>query len=86
MGIVFLKIDMGSPQNVSVGASGTVLGTLPAGYRPTTTHSSGWNTPATTKSSAVGQLTVDSSGTVTGYNFEGTSMYFAAAAIFPADN
>ena len=87
-GIVYLKIDIGSVQNISVGSSGTSFGTLPSGYRPSSSYSTGSVFGASSKGTgnAPAQLTVDSSGAVTGYVFGTTSVYFGAYAVFPADN
>ena len=86
-GIVYLKIDLGGPQNTSISSSGTVLGTLSAGYRPTSTHSTGMIFGASSKSATPAQLTVTSDGTVTGFIFgTNASIYFGATAVFPADN
>lgn len=83
-GVVYLDINLGAPQNISVGSSGTVLGTLPEGYRPSTSLSIGAATKGSSSTSA--QLSVSNAGVVTGYIFGATAIYYGAFVAFPADN
>lgn len=83
-GVVYLSIELGAPQNISVSSSGTVLGTLPEGYRPSTSLSVGAATKGASSTSA--QLSVSNAGVVTGYIFGATAIYYGAFVAFPADN
>ena len=64
----------------SVGTSGTTVGTLPTGARPSITV----NGAASTKSNAAnGQFSIDSSGVITVWNLSTSSPYWCFTAAFP---
>lgn len=64
----------------SVGTSGTTVGTLPTGARPSVTV----NGAASTKSNAAnGQFSIDSSGVITVWNLSTSSPYWCFTAAFP---
>lgn len=64
----------------SVGTSGTTVGTLPTGARPSVTVAGA----ASTKSNAAnGQFSIDSSGVITVWNLSTSSPYWCFTAAFP---
>lgn len=78
-GVVYIVADLGGDSNITVTDGGVSLGTLPNGYRPTSTIISA----CTGKSNNLGQFSVTSAGVVTAFLFGSNSAYFAASLTYP---
>lgn len=78
-GVVYIVADLDGDSNITVTGGGTSLGTLPEGYRPTSTILSA----CTGKSNNLGQLRVTSEGVVTAFLFGSNSVYFASSLTYP---
>lgn len=79
LGVVYIVADLGGDSGITVTSGGTSLGTLPEGYRPTSTILSA----CTGKSNNLGQFRVTSAGVVTAFLFGSNSAYFASSLTYP---
>ncbi len=78
--VVYVTIDLGGSQGMSITSSGVNLGTLPSGCRP----SSQIQCAAVGKANNIGMLRVTTGGDIVAFLFGSTSVYFAATVSYPA--